>query len=473
MNRQLRLIGGSFRGLIFGVMWLLVTLCMVPATSRAAINRGPYLSFVNDPNHCIVVSWGTGLPSAGIVQFGTGIPYSDVAVEATSDTLHHVELSGLTGNTHYYYRVICDLDTATGDFWTAPTPSQAFEIIAYGDSRSNPTVHRTVVDRYMQYPHRLILSTGDLAYHGELWEFDAYLFQPAATAMMTSPFISIVGGHDSDPWNTPPNFTFTNYQTLMELPGNELYFSFDYGPMHVIALNSEVAWQYGPQTPETQWIEADLTATNQPYRIAIFHMPPYTSGTGNPNNMGIRQYWCPIFRQHHVQMVLNGHQHFYQRCEPGDGIKYVITGGGGAGLYTPTFDSSYVVAAAQAYHFLWVEVNPDSIHVTAIDTANTVLDEFSILPWTPNVPAQVRFVTMQQAPSSSVQLTWNAVRQNTMGDPIVVDQYHIYRDPATPDFAPDLLHFLASTPDTTWTDISVPPDMIHAFYKVTAVLLNP
>jgi len=467
MNIKIR----PIRAMKHSVMSLFLLSLVTPLSTTAAINRGPYLSFVNDPHHSAVVNWGTGLPATGTVEFGTGIPYSGIVIEASADTLHHVDLSGLTENTRYYYRVICDSDTATGDFWTAPSPSQAFEIIAYGDSRSNPTVHRKVVDRFMQYPHRLILSTGDLAYHGELWEFDAYLFQPAATAMATSPFISIVGSHDSDPWNTPPNFTFTNYQTFMELPGNELYFSFDYGPIHVVALNSEVAWQYGPQTPETQWLMADLAATNQPYRIAMFHMPPYTSGTGNPNNMGIRQFWCPIFRQHHVQMVLNGHQHFYQRCEPGDGIEYVITGGGGAGLYAPTFDSSYVVAAAQAYHFLWLEVNPDSIQVTAIDTANTVLDQFSIFPWTPNIPAQVQHATMERIPAGN-QLRWDAVRENTTGAPITVSRYHIYRN-TTPDFLLDPLLLLASTPDTTWTDDAVPSDMIHAFYKVTAVLLNP
>jgi hypothetical protein len=420
----------------------------------------------------MVVSWGTDMPTTGTVEYGLSVPYSDAVYEIQSDTLHSVGISGLTASTHYYYRVICDLDSATGDFWTAPTPSEAFDIIAYGDSRTHPTFHRQVVERYMQYPHRLILNAGDLAYHGELWEFDDYLFGPAADAMATAPYIPCVGSHDADPWNIAPNFTFENYCSRMALPGNELYFSFDYGPIHMMILNSEVAWQYGPQTPETQWLAADLASTNQPYRIVMFHMPPYTSGSGNPSNTLIRDFWCPILRDNHVQMVLNGHQHFYQRCDPGDGIQYVITGGGGAGLYAPNYDSSYVVSAAQAYHFLWLEVNPDSIRVTAIDTGDVVLDQFSIFPWSPIVPEAVQHVTVQLNPAG-VQLTWNAVHHDTAGVPITVDEYCIYRNTDTPDFDPDPQNLVASVPDTTWFDDTLPPNVVHPFYKVTAMMLNP
>jgi hypothetical protein len=463
---------GPCRLTYFSRVLVLWTGVIVPLVCTGAIIRGPYLSFVNDPHNSIVVNWGTETPAAGVVEYGMDTQYSNAVTEASPDTLHSIEITELLANTHYYYRVTCDADSAIGDFWTAPTPSETFGIIAYGDSRSNPMAHRRVVDRYMQYPHRLILNAGDLAYHGELWEFDEYLFQPAAIALATSPFISCVGSHDADPWNTPPNFTFENYCNLMTLPGNELYFSFDYGPIHMVILDSEVAWHYEPSTPQTQWLTSDLASTHQPYRIVIFHMPPYTSGTGNPSVTLIRQHWCPIFREHHVQLVLNGHQHFYQRCEPGDGIKYIITGGGGAGLYAPTFDSSYVVAAAQAYHFVWLDVNPDSIHVTAIDTTNTILDQFSIFPWSSIIPEAVRHMTIQRD-AAGVHLTWNAVRHDIAGAPITVNEYHIYIDTVTPDFMPVPQYLEATTQDTTWTDSIVSPDVIHAFYQITAVLSNP
>jgi hypothetical protein len=436
-------------------------------SSRAEIIRGPYLSFVNDPDHSMVVSWGTDVPAIGAVAYGIDTTYSNVVMEEEPDTVHHVELAGLVGSTHYFYRVSCDSDTAVGDFWTAPGDSQDFVMVAYGDSRSNPVIHGMVVSLYMQYLPRLIVNSGDLAYHGEIWEFDAYLFAPAADAMAHSPFISCVGGHDADPWCTPPYFTFDHYRLLMAYPGNELYFSFDYGPIHFTVLNSEVAWQYGPETPQTQWLMADMAAMEQPYRIVMFHMPPYTSGSGNPNNMLIRQHWCPIFRQHHVQMVINGHQHFYQRCEPGDGIVYVITGGGGAGLYYPDYDSSYVVSAHRAHHFLWLQVQPDSITVTAIDTSDSVLDQFVIFPWSPVVPASIHDLVIQRD-TTAAHLMWSAIQQDTLGNPIMVEEYRIYRDPVTPDFLPDSTNLVGITEDTCWTDTTVSLGTVHAFYRATA-----
>jgi hypothetical protein len=451
------------------LLWVMVIVTLgIVHSGQTTLTRNPYLSFTDDPAHNMTVSWGTQSLQTGAVWYGTSIPYSNTVNETTADTIHHVNLTELSISTHYFYKVISGDDSATGDFWTAPTPSESFEIIAYGDSRSNPAVHQSVVNRYMQYPHKLILSMGDLAYHGEYWEFDAYLFQPAAIALGTSPFISCEGSHDADPWNTPPDFTFTNYQNLMAFPGNELYFSFDYGLIHFTVLQSDIAHQYGPQTPQTEWLISDLTATHQPYRIVMTHMPPYTSGSGNLSNMLIRQYWCPIFQQHHVQMVINGHQHFYQRCEPGDSIVYVITGGGGAPLYTPTYDSSYVVSAYRANHFLKLQVNPDSIEVTAIDTSNTVLDQFSIFPWQPLIPEPIQNLTIQRD-LGSIRLLWGVINQDTSGNPLTITQYRIYRNTLTPDFLPDSTNYLNATADTTFRDTSISPQTTHAFYQVTAV----
>ena len=441
------------------------------STCLADVIRGPYLSFVHNPMNSMVISWGTDTLSMGSVAFGTDTLNITVIDETIPDTMHYVELSGLLESTRYFYKVFCDSDTITGNFWTAPLFSEVYHIVAYGDSRTNPDRHGRVVARYMQYPHRLILNSGDLAYDGEIWEFDDYLFTPAAEAMLYSPYITCVGGHDADPWNTPPYYTFENYCSLMQFPGNELYFSYDYGPIHMTILNSEVAWQYGPETIQTQWLMADLTSTNQPYRIVMFHMPPYTSGSGNPSNMGIREHWCPIFRQHHVQMVINGHQHFYQRCEPGDGIVYVISGGGGAGLYEPTFDSSYVVAACQAYHFIWLQINPDSITVTAIDTANTILDHFAVFPWSPIVPEQVQNFTIQYD-TTGMYLHWDPVLQDIQGNPLMVDEYRIYRHPGSPNFVPDFSTFIASTTDTFWVDTTASLSTDNAFYKLTAAMAS-
>jgi len=435
---------------------------------QAAFTRGPYLSFADDPAHSMVVSWGTQSLQTGVVWYGTSIPYSMLVNEITPDTIHHVQLPGLSVNTHYFYRVFSGSDSATGDFWTAPLPTDPIEIIGYGDSQYFPIIHSRIVQQFMQYSPRLILKAGDSAVNGTYGEFNYLFFGPTQNAICHVPLISCPGNHDADSGTTWLTFTYNMYKRLFEFPGNELYFSFDFGPVHFTILNSQVAWQYGPETPQTQWLMADLAATEQPYRIVMFHTPPYTSGSGNPSNMSLRQYWCPIFGQHHVQMVINGHQHFYQRCEPGDGIVYVITGGAGSGLYNPTFDSSYVRAAYPTYHFLRLQIQPDSIVVTAIDTSNTVLDRFTLFPWRLPVPAPILNLTIHRE-TGGIRLNWGTIRQDTSGFPLTITQYRIYRNTLTPSFLPDSTNYLNATADSTFRDTSISPQTTHAFYQVTAI----
>jgi hypothetical protein len=419
----------------------------------------------------MVVSWGTQSIETGSVLFGTAIPYSNTIQETTPDTIHHVELTGLLINSHYFYKVVAGTDSASGDFWTAPNSSDSFEIVAYGDSHFYSTVHRRIAQRYMQYAPRLILHTGDRVNLGQYWEWNTFFFGPAEDAIIRTPMIACVGNHDAD-WGSPPNYAFNLYKRLMKYPGNELYFSFDYGPIHVIILDCISPSQYGTDTPQSSWFQDDLASTQQPYRIVVFHFPPYASGAGNSSSMSIRQNWCPIFRENHVQMVINGHQHFYERCEPGDGIVYVISGGGGGLLDTPTYDSSYVQDAHRAYHFLRLHVGPDSIEVTAIDTSNAILDRFSIFPWRPPIPEPIQDVTILQD-SIGIRLSWGAVQQDTTGTPLVVEQYRIYRNTETSDFLPDSLNYLNATPDTTFRDTSILSQTGRAFYRVTAIAPNP
>jgi hypothetical protein len=416
----------------------------------------------------MAVSWGTDTMATGLVEYGTDTLYQFQATTVDSDTIHHVELTGLQGDTHYYYRVISDGDTAVGYFMTAPHATDSFSIIAYGDSRTQYWMHNRIVHQFMEYTPRLVLNAGDLVRDGEYWEWDVQYFGPVSTAIFRTPFIACVGNHDADTSSIPPYFTFDLFRELMAFPGNELYFSFDYGPIHLTVLNSEVAWQYGPETEQTQWLMEDMASAEQPYRIAMFHKPPYTSG-GHDSNMLIREHWCPIFRSNHVQMVINGHNHFYQRCEPGDGVVYVITGGGGAvGLYTPTYDSSYVMSALRAHHFLRLDVSPDSIYVTAIDTSETEIDHFSVYPWMPTVPEMPGNVTVQ-CDSDRVRLAWEAVERDTAGNSITVDEYRIYCHNSTPYFLPDSICLAGVTPDTVWVD-STASAMNRSFYRVTAVV---
>src|SRR5689334_21706387 len=84
----------------------------------------------------------------------------------------------------------------------------------------------------------------------------------------------------------------------------------------------------------------------------------------------------PILAEGHVQLVLNGHDHDYQR-HVAKGITYLVTGGGGAPLYSVTSDTPFVKMAKMAHHHCEVNVDNHRITVRAVQPDGEVIEQFS------------------------------------------------------------------------------------------------
>jgi len=153
-----------------------------------------------------------------------------------------------------------------------------------------------------------------------------------------------IGNHDDE-----ANFA-APFRDVFVLPSNgasaafpehaERFYSFDYGAAHVVALNTELAFQnLKRRQAQLDWLERDLAATTQPWKIAVFHRSPYSAGTHHGSDLAVRAALAPIFDRHHVALVLSGHEHDYERSIPvretadGGPTVYVVSGGGGAKLY--------------------------------------------------------------------------------------------------------------------------------------------
>jgi acid phosphatase type 7 len=112
------------------------------------------------------------------------------------------------------------------------------------------------------------------------------------------------------------------------------YYSFNLGRWHIIALNSNLA--RGPGSPQERWLRADLAGDRSPCTLAFWHRPRFSSG-GNGNGPSITPLWRALYDDH-VDVVLNGHDHDYERFAPqtpdgvkaSDGIREFVVGTGGA-----------------------------------------------------------------------------------------------------------------------------------------------
>ena len=117
------------------------------------------------------------------------------------------------------------------------------------------------------------------------------------------------------------------------------YYSFNLGDWHIIALNSECSsvgvGGCGPGTQQEQWLLTDLAAHRNLCTIAYWHDPRFTSGR-NRNHPELQTFWEDLYA-HGVDIVLNGHDHIYERFAPQNpkqqadprGIREFIVGTGG------------------------------------------------------------------------------------------------------------------------------------------------
>jgi hypothetical protein len=117
------------------------------------------------------------------------------------------------------------------------------------------------------------------------------------------------------------------------------YYSYDVGSWHIIVLNSNCSRVGGcdAESPQGQWLQADLAANPRTCTLAIHHEPLYSSSGGDSD---MRDFWEPLYAAG-ADIVLSGHRHFYERfapqnpagvADPGRGIRAWLVGTGGASL---------------------------------------------------------------------------------------------------------------------------------------------
>ncbi|RLC63774.1 MAG: hypothetical protein DRI01_04615 [Chloroflexi bacterium] len=102
-----------------------------------------------------------------------------------------------------------------------------------------------------------------------------------------------------------------NYFDLFYLPGNERWYSFDYGNAHFTCLQIDGFADYSIGSEQYNWLEQDLASTNQTWKFVFFHFPPYSSAS-HGSDLNVRAALQPLFEEHDVDIVFTGHDHSYE-----------------------------------------------------------------------------------------------------------------------------------------------------------------
>jgi hypothetical protein len=338
-------------------------------TPDGTITRGPYLQSATSDSIAIV--WETDRPLAGEVIFGRGGAYDQRLVSTATGLRHEIVLAGLEPGTEYGYWVASSgypLSEA-GSFRTAPLPEDpAFTFVAYGDTQSLPAVHRLIAERILDLKPDFAVHTGDLVAHGNTAsEWDRF-FEIEGAVLASVPLFPSPGNHDEN---------HRHYFEAFVLPGNEHWYAFDWGNARFISLQIDAIVPFGKQSEQVQWLEATLAANTQPWLIVYFHVPPYDALPDDNMGDAVRINLVPLFERYAVDLVLNGHNHNYQRSIV-NGITYVVTGGAGGELYFIEGPDPDTEAYYNGHHLVHFAVDGSTLTAQAIAMDGTIVDEFTL-----------------------------------------------------------------------------------------------
>ena len=364
---------------------------------------GRHLTFGSDPQRSMTVSWSTFEPVQNAVldlgldaNYGTALAAETRTVAGTPTRYHHVPVVGLQPETTYHYRVRHDGGASDdGTFRTAPSTQGPFTFTAFGDQGVSDGAAQTTQTVIAANP-AFHFHLGDLCYafrtgtgnplkpappvgvlvpiltDQSVW--DAWLAQIGPQAAR-APWMTTVGNHEME--YGYGELGYDSYLARFVLPesgtpGAPSTYAFSYGNVGVIALDgNDVSYELSANRGYTggaqdAWLEQTLAAMRADptldFIVAGYHNCSYCTNVVHASDAGPRERWGGLFDRYSVDLVINGHNHCYERTHPlrdgtvtreaaggstiaaaTDGTTYITAGGGGQAAYQAAlYPASYV-----------------------------------------------------------------------------------------------------------------------------------
>lgn len=335
----------------------ILAIVITTITTAQSVIRGPYLQ--SNTHQSIIVMWRTSSESSTKVWYGSDPNNLSLTKEIQEHVKDHtLKIEGLLPHTKYYYAVgssngIIAGGTLSHTFTThpipgTPTPTRVWAIGDFGRGNQGQVDVKT---SYLNYTAErgtdVWLWLGDNAYQdGSDAEYQSKVFDVNGFSDVFShiPFYPCPGNHDyNSVWSrsTTLGIPYTNipfadhkgpYFDIIEVPKyaeaggypsqHEVFYSFDYGDVHFLSLNSEVfdyTLTYQGINQMKAWIENDLRQNTRKFTVAYFHQCPYSKGSHDSDAAyelvikAMREKIVPLLEQYDVDLVINGHSHVFER----------------------------------------------------------------------------------------------------------------------------------------------------------------
>ena len=456
-----------------------IALSLAAARPAPAINLLRYPSVWLQTATSITIAWQTDGNVTGKVLYGLTPALGSEASHVGTATYHAVGLSGLTPYTKYYYRIVSGPDTLTSgsDFFrTAPATNEPFRFLAFGDIGRATPEQIQLAARIDSLNADLALLTGDIIYEGgEAANFTPQYFDIYRKTIAKIPFYSCLGNHDVVTTNGQPYLDAYYFPTANS--GTERYYSFDYSNAHFVSIEVTVE-NTAPNSAMLAWLSSDLAATTKQWKIVFFHVPMYSNLGAHGDDPTIAAALGPIFDRYGVDLVLQGHNHYYSRTYPiaagspvdqlqepaymnPKGTIYIVAGGGGRALYALGSSPVYEAYSLSVFHVAVVDVSTNTLALQAIARDGSVIDAMTLTKDSPTAVAIVEFFADSRP--EGVHLAWRvSAESDAVG-------FHVYRGSTLADVSTRLTTSpLTGGPDYTFEDETAEPGRRY-YYALGAI----
>ena len=374
---------------------LLLSVCAPAAT----LVRAPYVQNVSTTGATIM--WTTSERVTATVKYSADGDLSRAATAQVHESrstkagesvfIYRAELQGLSPSRTYLYQIFIDDAPMTDALQIRTAGPGPFSFLVFGDSGTGNDRQAAVARRMIERENpSLVLHTGDLSQEsGTLEQLDVNYLGVYGTMMAKAPFFPSPGNHDYYTDRGTPCFSLHSPpQSNVPVEDTGRYYSFNWGNVHFVSLNSNLLDEPDAADRMLRWLEQDLQKQRAFWKIVYFHHLPYPTGhhLEDPYSYMVRERVVPIVEKYGVQLVLSGHEHSYQRTLPlrngapapdGKGTVYVVTGGGGGVLHQINRTALHAVTRS-AHHYLRVEVRGAALTLTALGSDGEILDKHTL-----------------------------------------------------------------------------------------------
>lgn len=201
-----------------------------------------------------------------------------------------------------------------------PDKPKSVKFAVIGDSGTGAKAQFEIAEEMMSdrasFPFDFVLMLGDNIYGGQSAADIKRKFEDPYSPLLGAgvKFYAVLGNHDS---------TNERFYKPFNMDGKR-YYAFKKGDVQFFALDSNYM-----DPEQLGWLKSQLSASDAKWKICYFHHPLYSDGKMHGPDLDLRHLLEPLFLQYGVNVVLAGHEHFYERLKPQSGINYFILGSSG------------------------------------------------------------------------------------------------------------------------------------------------